>query len=242
MIGSKRGICYFHNLNILNNHIPKNYLIRFYLKYISQNIHYIVQTPYVKSVLLQFLGASPKITVKWPGIYIPLKDKLSQKQYEVIHSLKEAGKRVFCFPVQDLKSKNKNFQLLKDNAEIIRKNNVIVLITSNIEIPMDGRVFKCIGGLSHGQVFELYDYTDGLFFTSIDECLATPIWEFLGTGKPVIALNKAYVTMVSEQFFNNPKNLLLFTPDNLGRVIQKSRNIKVTDNLDQYQRGDWNII
>jgi hypothetical protein len=101
-------------------------------------------------------------------------------------------------------------------------------------------VFKNIGKISRGCLFKVYQKVDFLIFSSTEETVGLPIFEFLQTGKPAFVFAAPYAVYLHKQF-NSPSNFVLFS--SVEDFKKKFLNhISEFNNRMDYSIGEWDKI
>ncbi len=232
----KKGVTYFHQLKALNGNSRelKLRLYDFIIKgFLKKNI-FVVQSHYIKNLFIsKYHVSGGKVLSCWPGFILPIKISAGQQ-------LEKKSGYTGIFPVA-FDTTHKNIPLLLEMEEFFLLNAVKIITllpkSSRTENP---DVYSTRGAVTREELFKIYNEADFLIFTSTEETVGLPIFEFLQSGKPVFVFAAAYAVALHKQF-NEPLNFILFT-DKEDFQHKFSKHISVFDNSIDYSKGEWEKI
>lgn len=237
----KKGITYFHQPKALN---PKYRSLKiktydYFITHFLKSNKFILQSSYTKNLFQKKYKISrDNLITCWPGFTIP-SNIVFNKGPKLKHN--DNYNRIGVFPV-NYTAEHKNIKLLVELTCFFRDNNIsiITLLENGNYIIKENDVFQNIGAVSRLELYYLYSIADFLIFTSYDETVGLPIFEFLQFGKPAFIFNAQYAQSFIKQF-NFPKNFILFD-DAESFSLAFEQNITVLDQSVDYSKGEWNKI
>lgn len=238
VIKPRLGITYFHQKKAIENEYTglKIRIYRFVISKFLRKNTFIVQSSYIRRIFLDFFKFDQtKVKSCWPGFIIPNEDlSLSSK---LLKGFKHRG----LLPIAYV-SDHKNVKSLEEIYDFLKEEdiNITTLLSPSSNDLSISQNINSIGLITREQLFGLYKKIDFLIFTSKDETVGLPIFEFLQTGKPVYVYAADYAIEFYEQF-GKPENLILYkdAEDFKTLFLQKINcNAKPFD----YSKGEWNKI
>lgn len=234
------GITYFHQPKALKPGY-KDFKIKVY-DFLIQNFlrrnKFIVQSEYISSLFLnKYRINRNNIKVCWPGFILPQQEELPTKLENQIRD--STCSKIGVLPIS-YDAEHKNIALLNKLGDYFIENGILVITLLDLKAAAKRTPFLHIGSISRGQLFTLYSKIDFIIFTSKDETVGLPIFEFLQTGKPAFVYKAPYSKNFQKQF-DNPKNFILFENDeDFKRVYGESKT--VFDKELDYSEGEWHKI
>lgn len=236
-----RGITYFHQLKALKEY--KDLKIKIYdfiiTTFLKENT-FIVQSELVKELFLKKYPIHPiKVISCWPGFSIPETVSLPPSISSIFNE--NTNRNIGLLPIA-FNSLHKNVQILHSLEEFFQANNCIIIsLFDEGSSPFKNHdVIINIGGVSREILFELYNRIDFLVFTSRDETVGLPVFEFMQTGKPAFVYQAPYAEGFYQQF-SHPDNFILFGDEKAFKdLFLQKINTKATPF--RYSEGEWNKI
>ncbi|MEO9954656.1 MAG: hypothetical protein ABJF08_12770 [Nonlabens sp.] len=233
------GVTYFHQAKALDSTYSdfKIKVYRFIInKFLRKNL-FIVQSEYIRNKFINsFNFDSNKVISSWPGFTIPETKKLP------IFTKNTNFDHYGLLPIS-YSSEHKNVAFLNELKDffVSEKLSVLTLLNKSNDIfDNDFENIQSIGAITRSEMFYLYENVDFLIFTSKDETVGLPIFEFLQTGKPAFVYAADYAIEFYNQF-NKPKNFILYTDvEDFKILFLKNINVKAENY--NYSRGEWNKI
>ena len=229
-----RRITYFHQLKAIDGTGPKERLQRRLLKQTNGRDDLIIcQTPYVLSRLQSF-GFRGALEARWPGFENLVSRDIPKRRLEDKQQL------LFLLPSSNLDA-YKNVQSVVDRASYFERIGARVIITGVASAREQGPI-QFLPLLPRNELYSLYEEADALLFPSLLETVALPIFEFLGTGKPVFILKSPYTNGLFNRF-GNIENLHPYEQD-LGLVIDNwlAQGRPISAPRDDFAIGDWSWL
>lgn len=226
-------ITYFHQLLFFTN--PKEigryvYWIYFFvIKFLMKGSTIVIQNELVKGMFISKFGNHYNLIVRWPGI--PHARILVDNKKRHMNG---AIKRVL-FPV----SNSMNYKNVPLFLEICKKNKDIYFF-SFLSNNYDVSNHVPLGKVEINRVMEEIEKSDAMLFTSMEETLGLPIFEFAITGKPVFVYERPYTKWITTKFpFLN--NIYFF---NKEIQFDRSYNILKFDskNIESILNGEWDFL
>jgi hypothetical protein len=225
-------VAYFHQYLLLTRNSAMrrnvNVLYTWCIKHLMKPSEIIVQNSIVKKLFLEKFGHDYVVQIKWPGIS-------HVRNIPESHSNKNTGKIVVLFPVSSL-SLNKNVELFN---KICKKNPTLEFVsflpkqlsTAN-HIAMGRNEFKV--------VIEMIQKSNAMLFTSLEETLGLPIFEFALTGKPVYVLDRPYTKWIPQKF---PflENVIFFKDENVS-IVTNPRICFSGGQINELVNGEWEFL
>jgi len=213
------------------------YVIKLFLK----RTIFIVQSNYIKKLFIKKVGANVnRIIVSWPGFIIPDEKGLSLSLKNKLQLFRKKYKKIGLIPIA-YDNENKNLKIIDSNIYTFNKLNygLISLLNINTSRFKSYENVMTIGSVSREELFSLYKNVDFMIFTSVNETIGLPIFEFLQTGKPTFVFNASYANSFFQDF-NRPLNLVLFNEDNLSYLLFNYIGNETTRY--DYSIGEWDKL
>jgi glycosyltransferase involved in cell wall biosynthesis len=233
------GITYFHQPKALEEGY-KDSKIRIYRYVISRFLRknkFVVQSDYIRHKFLKSYDFNPRnVITSWPGFIIPRTESIN------LLNKNRAFSYYGLLPIA-YAAQHKNVSLLKGLTGFLESKNILIttlLDKSNTVFDSDDKHIESIGGVNRSQMFDLYKQVDFLIFTSKDETVGLPIFEFLQTGKPAFVYAADYAIEFFKQF-NKPENLILFKDVEEFKTLFLQK-ISLNVNSRDYSEGEWHKI
>jgi len=234
------GVTYFHQLKALNSDYreKKIRVYRFIITRLLKKNQFILQSGFIKEA---FKNAFPDIQkdpiVCWPGFTKPVSE--NDLQLLPCFEYLDSNTRLGILPIA-YATPHKNIAILEPWDFFLEENNLKLITLMNKDAGLKGNSFLNINTITRNQLYCLYDKVDFMVFTSKDETVGLPIFEFLELGKPVFVYHAIY-SLYYQEYFDYPKNLFLFkTVEELSELVQKHIDLRVSKR--DYSTGEWNKI
>lgn len=239
ILNSATGITYFHQTKALDKSYS-DVKLRIYRIMISTFLRknvFIVQSEYIRNKFMKsFRIGHTQICSCWPGFTIPSLAAVSLNLKKRSYSFNGLLPIAYA-------TNHKNVELVRELIGFFV--NKRVHLTTLLDHPNDIFEADCnniesIGLISRDKMFELYQEMDFLIFTSKDETVGLPIFEFLQTGKPAYVFAADYAVAFYEQF-DKPINFILFKDaEDFERLFLENINVRAP--FYDYSKGEWNKI
>jgi len=199
---------------------------------------FIVQSKYIKQKFLKVYGLnSENVKFCWPGFTILKPESISNIDFSELFKYKGILPIAYA-------AEHKNVKLLDSLIDFFQEKSIQVttLLDSTSSIfDSNSNAVRSIGAISRPQMFWLYENVDFMIFTSKDETVGLPIFEFLQTGKPAFVYSADYAKEFYKQF-DEPKNFILFEDAAHFKKLFVEK-IKVREkNTFNYEKGEWHKI
>ncbi|WP_279130987.1 glycosyltransferase [Photobacterium phosphoreum] len=197
-------ITYFHTPHIFYSKSMRHRLLRFTIRYLMVREHFVFQSKYVHDEFVRVFGEKYKFSVNWCGCESPFINNISFRK-------ENSSEKYKCIvPIVDSKSIVKNFKFVVDNIDFIDQNNIEIYSLSEGGERSDK--IHYIGRKSKVELMSLYCEMDFMLMPSLFETVGLPIFEFAGTGKPVLVLDKPYISGI-DNTIGLPDNIFPFCED-----------------------------
>lgn len=233
------GITYFHQSKAIENGYSdlKIQIYRFFISRFLRKNKFVVQSEYIRKKFIKSFDFHPsKVIASWPGFIIP--------KIETINSpIKNKGFLKYGLLPIAYAAQHKNVSLLNDLSKFLETENILIttlLDPSNTIFKSSNEYIQSIGAITRLEMFNLYRQIDFLIFTSKDETVGLPIFEFLQTGKPAFVYAADYAIKFFEQF-NKPENMILFSDVEEFKALFLQK-IKIKAKPFDYSKGEWHKI
>ncbi len=230
------GITYFHQPKALELGYAdvKVKVYKFFItKFLRENT-FIVQSQYIKKKFINVYSYNPKAVLScWPGFIIPeVHDKYNNLNKAVNNGLLPMA---YAAEHKNIELLNKIIPFFEDE-----KIQVTTLLEPGSKVLKISPSIINIGPISRLKMFRLYNEVNFLIFTSKDETVGLPIFEFLQTGKLAFVYAADYAKEFHKQF-NEPENFILFENEaDFKRLFLQHKDIKAKPF--DYSKGEWNKI
>lgn len=235
----KQGITYFHQPKAIE-HGYSDFKIQIYRFFISRFLRknkFIVQSDYIKNKFIKSFDFHPsRVIASWPGFVIPKIETINTR-------IKSKGFFKYGLLPIAYAAQHKNVSLLNDLSKFLETENILIttlLDPSNTIFKSSNEYIQSIGAITRLEMFNLYRQIDFLIFTSKDETVGLPIFEFLQTGKPAFVYAADYAIEFFEQF-NKPENMILFSDGEEFKALFLQK-IKIKAKPFDYSKGEWHKI
>jgi hypothetical protein len=230
IFSKSNGISFFHQSKLFGKKYPQRKLL-FYdwvIKIFLLKNFWVVQSRLVKEQLIsKYPALNGRVTVAWPGFEIPKPSKHLPYIPEIVKGI---------FPVSS-DSPHKNIGLFWQLHEVFETLDIHVVSLLGRYNSRDLPNYHHLEELPRDILFEIYQKMDFLLFTSLEETVGLPIFEFLQTGKPAFVYAAPYAEYYY-QYFSRPKNLILFNSVEDFKV--KFIDYRHTAlSLEDYSKGEW---
>ncbi len=229
IFSKSRGITFFHQSKLFleKQSQSKLFIYDWIIKNFLLQNYWVVQSEHVAQ---QFIAKYPSLqgrtTVAWPGFYIP----------ETIQKPALPPQIKGIFPATSV-SRHKNLDLFWQLHEVFSDLNIhVATLLANQDVPQKSH-YHHLNPLSTAEIFGAYKDLDFMVFTSTEETVGLPIFEFLQTGKPVFVYAAPYAVYYYE-YFSRPKNLVLFNSVEDFKVQFLAYNNLPSNRFD-YSNGEW---
>lgn len=212
----------------------KNFFFSLFYKYlykinIKRNTAIIVQQEWIRNEFINVYGVENIIVAK-PSINIEINNKCNSKENY------ESKEKIFIYPA--FPRFFKNFEVICEACKILNAKGInnfkVILTIDGSENRYSYEIVKryekvesiCFVGLkSRDEIFNLYEESDCMIFSSKLETWGLPISEFKGINKPIILAKLPYAletvgTYEKVNFFN-PDNA-----DQLAILMEKEINLE----------------
>ncbi|APX98897.1 glycosyltransferase family protein [Lacinutrix venerupis] len=229
------GITYFHQPKALEKGYSdvKIKVYQFIIsKFLKKNT-FIVQSEYIRNKFLKMFNYEEDEVIScWPGFIIPKQD--TSLNSKISSNFKHKGLLPIAYA-----SPHKNVKSLEEIYGFLEENNIEIttLLNPANNYLSASKNINSIGAITRQQLFGLYKDIDFLIFTSKDETVGLPIFEFLQTGKPAFVYAADYAIEFNKQF-GNPENLVLFKDAEEFKTLFLQK-INCTSKPFDYSKGEW---
>jgi len=209
-----KRITYFHQSKIFTAKSLRFKVFRWVIKFslLKRNL-FIFQTSFVQSKFNQVFGNSNSI-ICWPGVNHPPRYNINTNNEDFS----------ILIPYGIARLPQKNFAFI-ENIEwrMFSKIKALYVVSEGKSLQ---KKLVFIGNKSRDEMNVLYENTDILIITSVEETICLPIFEFACTGKPVLVLNAPYTQGLKEDI-KIPSNIIFSSAENFENKL-----ISITKNYD----------
>lgn len=213
---------YFHNMHILLTDSSKNKLYRFYIKIFQRKVKFIFQTSYVEEIFNNVFGSGFNSSVKWPGLHT---DIISRNYNDTSLTVP-----IKCLiPISDVNQKHKNMDFIIRHMNILDELK-IELYVLDADGPLNDRI-NYIGFQSKESLLNVYNGCDLMIFPSEFETVGLPIFEFAIQNKPVLVLNRRYLSGLTRDLML-PNNIICFEEQHF-----RSKLLEIVKNYSSYAKS-----
>lgn len=223
------GITFFHQSKLFleKQSQPKLFIYDWIIKHFLIQNSWVVQSEHVAQQLIaKYPSLNGKTTAAWPGFHIP----------ETIQQPALPSQVKGIFPVTSV-SHHKNLDLFWQLHEVFADLNIhVATLLANQDVPQKSH-YHHLKPLSRKEIFGVYTHLEFMVFTSREETVGLPIFEFLQTGKPVFVYAAPYAVYYYE-YFSKPENLILFNSVEDFRAQFLAYN-NLPSNRHDYSDGEW---
>ena len=229
LFSKSKGITFFHQSKLFleKPNQLKLYIYDWIIKHFLLQNSWVVQSEHVAQQLTaKYPSLHGKTTVAWPGFHIP----------ETIQIPDLPSHIKGIFPVTSV-SHHKNLDLFWQLHEAFAELNIhVATLLADQDVPQKSH-YHHIKPLPSAEIFGIYKLLDFMVFTSTEESVGLPIFEFLQTGKPVFVYAAPYAVYYYE-YFSRPENMILFnSAEDFKAQFLACNNL--SSNRFDYSRGEW---
>jgi hypothetical protein len=226
----KAGVTYFHQPKLLNWNYsqPKLYLYDWVIKHFLLQNSWVVQSTLVQQQLIaKYPALKGKVTVSWPGFEVP----------ETSKDLPDIPKNITgIFPVTS-DSPHKNIRMFWQLHEVFQSLDIHVASLLGRHNSPDRPNYHHLKAVPRDVLFGIYEQMDFLVFTSLEETVGLPVFEFLQSGKPAFVYAAPYAEYYYHHF-SQPNNLILF--DSVADFKDKFISYRQTpSSQNDFSKGEW---
>jgi|GEM_PF-6294758 len=244
---------YFHQEKAISGSGIRFFLIRSNLSYqarVKSGV-IVVQSQRIKSRLIDELAIDAKrIIVRWPGVRSVRTEKQCDAKEELQNYLPWTffediqSKKLAILPIYDAFSAHKDYEFFHRLHPILVKKGYIVISLC----PKNSGVGDYSVGLVPKSIIdELYAISDLMILISKEETLCLPLFEFVQTGKPILARKAPYLDDFRVRYSKWLNNVIPIEPSAsqacVERAIDSVSSVPISDaSMSMLNNGNWDFI